>query len=46
MLHGRSQRSDARVVDAVLGHMQLLQAAQQLQEGGGKRITVESRIGP
>ena len=44
MLHGRSQRSDARVVDAVLGHMQLLQAAQQLQEGGG--ITVESRIGP
>ena len=46
VLHGRGQRSDTRVVDAVLGHVHLLQAAHQLQGGEGEKITVENRTGP
>ena len=46
VLHGRGQGSDARVVDSVLGHVHLLQAAHQLQGRDGEEITVENRTGP
>ena len=34
VLHGAGQRSDPRVIDAVLGHVDLLQTANQLQRKG------------